>query len=86
MTTSAPPGVHEFPTTGPIDVDVRVRSGDVTVTAAERRRDGSCPSAGRKRGLPRRGRADRGQLQDGRCAWRRRGPPVGSAPGAGRSA
>jgi DUF4097 and DUF4098 domain-containing protein YvlB len=36
MTTSAPPGVHEFTTTGPIDVDVRVRSGDVIVTAVDR--------------------------------------------------
>ena len=36
MTTSAPPGVHEFTSAGPIDVDVRVRSGDVTVTAADR--------------------------------------------------
>jgi hypothetical protein len=36
MTTSAPPGVHEFTTTGPIDVDLRVRSGEVTVTAVDR--------------------------------------------------
>jgi Toastrack DUF4097 len=35
MTTSAPPGVREFTTTGPIDVDVRVRSGDVTITAVD---------------------------------------------------
>src|SRR5262245_18591820 len=32
MTTTMP-GVHEFATTGPIDVDLRVHSGDITVTA-----------------------------------------------------
>ncbi len=36
MTTSAAAGVQEFAATGPIDVDVRVHSGDVTVTAVDR--------------------------------------------------
>ena len=36
MTTSAPPNMHEFTTTGPIDVDLRVRSGEITVTAVDR--------------------------------------------------
>ena len=36
MTASAPPDVHEYTTTGPIDVDLRVRSGQITVTAVDR--------------------------------------------------
>jgi hypothetical protein len=35
MTRTAQPGVHEFAATGPIDISLRMNSGDVTVTAVD---------------------------------------------------